>query len=285
MATLRNVICMAVGLVLIMPDFCSAQSGSFVVGTPAKNYSVPNSLNSQQRRWEQILDQPALGKFGNVESCQDLLVVLRKLGLPVVLTNSAKEDLLTEDELIRIEFDGMSIRGVLDSLFVEYNAAMVFDTNKILIISLDNSWDGDYLRTVVYDVSQVTFNSTSTQRLSDTITGTIDNDSWDFSTGLGISYPSSIGRRRLLTVTQTYKTHRKIQQYLLALNRLKGRPVEFETQLRPSSTGSKIVYSRSNPAPTNRRGGFGGSIGGFGGGGFGGSGAGVGGYGLGGGVF
>ncbi len=269
--------CLAAGQSTIVQ--VGVPDASMAVEVPASDYSVPNSMTSQQLLWEQILSSDATGKLKGVRTCRDLIARLRELGLPVFLDISARDDALDFRSRMEIEFDSMRLRDVLYQVLREYNASICLRDNRILIVSADVTADPYFFHTLVYDVSSLVNDSFDAYDLMDELKASIAPDDWDDTNGDGTLVMRSMGNKTFLTMSQSYNIYRQTQLYLKDLNRMKGVVAVNRSVNSMKFSGSRVI-SMSNPYDTDPRfgRGFGGGGGGFGGGG-------IGGYGLGGGVF
>ena len=73
----------------------------------------------------------------------------------IVLTSSAKEDLLTEDELITSKLTNVRLKNALRIMLKEFNATFVVKDEVLNIISKDNEQDQEWLVTNVYNVGDL----------------------------------------------------------------------------------------------------------------------------------
>ncbi|MEL7499795.1 MAG: hypothetical protein AAFN77_19485 [Planctomycetota bacterium] len=77
------------------------------------------------------------------------------LQLNIVHTESARDDLLTEDELITIKLVGIPAHTALDTMLEKYNATYVIQDGVVKIISRENAEEDQYLRTKMFDCGQL----------------------------------------------------------------------------------------------------------------------------------
>ena len=74
-----------------------------------------------------------------------------KFGLNFMLTYSAKDDALTEDETVTIKLSQISLGKGLLLMLENYNATYVIDEGVVRIISLDEAGDFKWMRTKMFD--------------------------------------------------------------------------------------------------------------------------------------
>ncbi len=246
-----------------------------------------STLSPSQRKWEAILAQPHPEIPGGTILLQDLLVQLRQIGLPVHLDQTARDDALPEDELIRLGRGNEPLGVRLRNAWVMGNGCLAMIDQRLLLISLDVASDPEYFLTASYDVSEL---PTDPETMVDNITSSIDPDGWDITNGDGVLLTSIVNDRTLLVLSAPYYTHVKVRNLLRGWQTLSQTPINRRTLLAGThGNGGSTVIAIPNGSPYGhtrrlrryKRGGSGGR--GRGGGGFGGGGRG--GFGGGGGVF
>lgn len=189
---------------------------------PVKQAFILDSSSDTHREWEQLLSDRSPADLGDVKTMADFVAELRELGLPVVLTQSAREDLLTEDEQVVLEELKAPLRSLLLDQLHKYNATICFSEHTIRIISRDDVFENDFLQTKIYDITRITEGQKDLESLVDNIHESIVPDSWATTQGVGTMVVREFNGRRLCTVTQTYETHRKLKRYLEAVAALSG---------------------------------------------------------------
>ena len=107
---------------------------------------------------EQILD--ALDQEANLsyeeESWSDVEEELeQKYGINIILTSSAEDDSLTEDEPITINLTGIRLKNALRIMLETKNATFVVQDEVLKIISLDDAEDVQWFVTNVYNVGDL----------------------------------------------------------------------------------------------------------------------------------
>ena len=84
-----------------------------------------------------------------------------KYGINIVLTSSASDDSLTEDELITEKLSGIRFKNALRIMLEKYNATFVVKDEVLKIISLDDAEDVKWFVTNVYNVGDLVAPKTS----------------------------------------------------------------------------------------------------------------------------
>jgi hypothetical protein len=177
----------------------------------------PSTMPRGMKRWEAILDSPAPSISAKEQSVEELIEQLRTLGLPFVLSTSAKDDSVCDDDLISLPMPNLSIRDRLLFTLEEKNATITFRGGLIKIISLDDDESENFAMTITYDVTTLGLDYDD---LADHILDSVDTESWMENGGLGMMSPVAVGNQRMITVTHTYRCHRKLRSLLAGLSRL-----------------------------------------------------------------
>lgn len=258
--TLLTLLAVAWHFLAANPIFAQTRNvdGTVIVGSKAivsapTNLSVRSTLSQQQRKWMQILSRPAPGKFRRVQDCSDLINALRDIGLPVFLTQSARDDLLSDDEIIEIDYDQLPVGDLMDEILSSFNATLLMKANRVLIVSKDNELDEEYMQPVTYDVTNWVSDATQANELNFTIRATVEPSSWDNDVGLGSLIHYQRGNRHFLAINQSSRIHAEIHRFLESINQLRGRPVLAGPNIVTKNLGSRVVASRSNPVNSDRR--------------------------------
>jgi hypothetical protein len=179
----------------------------------------PNTMTAEMRRWEAILDRAYPSRFNGTLSGRELAEEMNRLGLPTILSGSARDDSLDYDDQIELPLPNSSLRTRLFAGLKEKNATICFGDNRIGIISLDDSGDYQYFLTVTYDVTTLVHGQP--YDLIDSITGSVDPDTWqDTGQGLATIVANEVNGRHLITISQEYANHRGVQRFLSGINRL-----------------------------------------------------------------
>ncbi|MDG1874388.1 MAG: VWA domain-containing protein [Mariniblastus sp.] len=79
----------------------------------------------------------------------------RKYGINIVLTSSAKDDILTEDEPVTVNLTGIRLKNALRIMLETKNATFVVQDEVLKIISLDDAEDIQWFVTNVYNVGDL----------------------------------------------------------------------------------------------------------------------------------
>lgn len=180
-----------------------------------------DSLADQFVRIEQILAHEHPNLFDQPMSVDKVLYQLRRLGLPVVLDQSAIDDSLDRRQLLRIPLPDEPLGARLRYSLEQHNATLTIMDGLIRIISRDDAeTDPRYLITMVYDVTTL---GGSPRKLIGTIQNSVEIESWlDTGSGLGTIQAIRVRRRNLLVLTQTYNVHRQLYRLLSDLHRAGG---------------------------------------------------------------
>lgn len=213
---------MALAVASTKPVFCQSVAVQVPGGglSSAENTGwPPNTMTAEMRRWESILDRTLPSRFKGTLSGRELVNEMNRLGLPTILSISAKEDSLDYDDEIELPLPNSSLRTRLFAGLKEKNATICFGDNRIGIISLDDSEEVEYFLTVTYDVT--TLVQGNPFDLMESIMSTVDPDSWqDTGQGLATMVVNEINGRHLITIGQEYANHRDVQRFLSGINRL-----------------------------------------------------------------
>ena len=76
-------------------------------------------------------------------------------GLNFLLSQSAMDDSLSEDDLITFELVDMPLGKALSLMLVPYNATYVIDSGVVIVISLDDAGDTRWFRLKMYDCKEL----------------------------------------------------------------------------------------------------------------------------------
>lgn len=79
----------------------------------------------------------------------------KRTGLNFILSSSARDDCLAEDELCSISLNNLPLRKALQLMLVQYNATFVIDEGVIVIISLDDADDVKWFRIKMFDCREL----------------------------------------------------------------------------------------------------------------------------------
>ena len=242
-------------------------SAQTVAYSPARTNSLPrSSANGFQSRVLETLNRIHDGQLAGVMRVEQLLGKMNQIGLPADLDYSAIDDSLTLESVVEIPSAKVPIGDLLENILNKHNATLAMVGNRLGIISRDVATDVEHFLQLTYDISFLTDNSSE---FVDVVKRTIDPEGWDETNGDGSIAASEYGGRRLISVAQTLRVHRAIQDHMTGLSRLSGAPT-LQTPL-ATYAESRIITLPSkvlNPS-------FGGDA----------ASSGIGGYGLGGGIF
>ncbi|MFT5304122.1 MAG: hypothetical protein ACI87E_004110 [Mariniblastus sp.] len=212
-------------VVSIEPTFCQSvavQVPGGRAGSIETNTAWPsNTMSAEMRRWDAILDMTYPSRFNGKLTGRELVAEMNRLGLPTILSVSAKDDSLDFDDHIELPLPNSSLRTRLFAGLKDVNATIWYAENRIGIISLDDSEESEYFLTATYDVTSLVHGEP--YDLIDTITNTVDPDGWvDTGQGLGTIVANQVNGRHLITIGKEYANHRRVQRLLNGINRLSG---------------------------------------------------------------
>ena len=114
-----------------------------LAGSPAEEKVLnaldePADLNYDEESWTEVKEK--------LES---------QYGINIVLTTSASEDALTEDETFTENLSGISLKNALRIMLAKKNATFVVKDEALQIISLDEAQDEQWFSTQVYNVADL----------------------------------------------------------------------------------------------------------------------------------
>ncbi len=137
---------------LIFPD---AAEWEAKVRNREKYQSVRLAGNESDERILNALDEQADLEYDEV-AFVDVMDELRDdYGINVVLDVSARDDSLTEDELITFNVKGIRLKNALRLMLKEKNATFIVRDEVLTIISLDVASDPEFFVTNVYNVGDL----------------------------------------------------------------------------------------------------------------------------------
>lgn len=256
--------------------------GTRAIRVPVADSTIPNSYSDQQKQIIALLFQRYPSKFIGVQNVEQLMSVLREIGLPVELDQSAVDDCAGLEDQIDIQLQNVPLLAMLEQSLGELNATLALTGNRLRVVSRDVVNDPEYFVHVTYDVTSLQFGDGFTA--GEFVKNLIAPDHWDDTNGDGALIYRKLGNRKLVFVAQPLLIQLQLQELFDSMQRVQGSSGTIAGRS-PSSAyrESRVIGLPEQFEPDFRRlRGFHGG-GGFGGGGFGGGG--IGGYGLGGGVF
>ena len=202
-------------------------------------------------RVEQILAHEHPNLFDQPMSVDKVLYELRRLGLPIVLDQSAIDDSVDRRQLLRFPLPHEPLGARLRHSLKQHNATLTIKDGLIRIISRDDAeTDPQYLITLVYDVTTL---GGSPRKLIETIEFSVESESWFVAgSGLGTVQAIRVGKRNLLVVTQTYDIHRQLHQLLSDLHRAGGiKANRTHSAAHKRGTGKPVVVPETRTSNHN----------------------------------
>ena len=127
--------------------------GSDVPAPKAK----PTASDSTQRtgQTEAALKQAVDLDFDGTPFVEVKEELATKTGLNFILTDSASDDALPDDEPITFKITGMPLEKALDLMLATKNATYVIDSGVVLFISLDEAEDEKWFRVKMFDCREL----------------------------------------------------------------------------------------------------------------------------------
>lgn len=207
------------------------------VGSTDASGKIWSSMSQAALKTEAILRQPIPSALRNADDFSDAMDVLHGLGLDTVLTASAQDDALMEDERWEVIGNPNEI-GVALSRYLESQNAVYAVTSKgvLRFISLDEMSDPKHFQTVVYRVDHLARDARELTALARQIQDSLVVDEWQWGGGQATMKPRLQSGRRLLIVSIHYQNHAKLRQLLY--------------ELAVSTNGSPAYRSRSTVVGT-----------------------------------
>ena len=127
--------------------------GSDVPAPKAK----PTASDSTQRnsQTEAALKQAIDLDFNDTSFSDVKSDLAKKTGLNFILTTSALNDSLPEDETITFQINNMPLGQALELMLAPHNATYVIDSGAVLFISLDEADDQKWFRVKMFDCGEL----------------------------------------------------------------------------------------------------------------------------------
>ena len=104
---------------------------------------------------EQKLKRPAAMEYDEMAFVEVMDELRDHNGINVILDQSARDDSLTEDELITFKIRDTSLATALRLMLSQYNATYVIDDGVLRVISMDVASDPDYFRRKIFDCREL----------------------------------------------------------------------------------------------------------------------------------
>ena len=204
--------------------------------------------------------ESALSRIGSIDCVDKPLQELaddlgRRMGVSIVLAKSALADAaITDDTPVTAQISGVTYRSLLRLVLGDLKLAWTF-RNEVIVITTPEDAES-MLETRLYPVLDLVAPGSKTDEefddydtLIDTITTTVEPDSWDDVGGPGTiaEYPV-VGA---LVISQTTEIHEQVEKLLASLRRV--RSIQGIPALSISSPRSKRIKSAFWAAPSSRR--------------------------------
>lgn len=209
-------------------------------GLDGASLGIPNSKTSAQLATEAMLARPASSFSIRSDRVMtvDEVIGLFDVTVFIDLNLEGCVDLDTEMKLK----GGVSMDTCLYHALREVDAVYQVESDgTILLLSIDDELEPDYMRTLIYDVTQITGSHGSTESLLFALLNSIDSDSWEQNgSGNGTASIYQLNGHQLVSINQSYRIHEKIHFWLTSTAKLGG-----------SSVVSAPMAGRANPQPTS----------------------------------
>ncbi|MGI9519631.1 MAG: hypothetical protein ACR2NP_21440, partial [Pirellulaceae bacterium] len=219
---LAEATCQAQSTVVQLPDNSIAALG--IPSVVDSSGVVPNSASPLIQRSEALLERPTPPSWRAEMPMARLVSMMNQAGFQVLLHESAMDNNLDEDALIRLALHNASIDVNLRFALEPFQCDYLIDDSGVIVIMSDDTMLDNQVR-YTYNISQLAQDYESGLEVADLITETIDPDSWDENGGSGRIVVTGTGSGMMLTVTQIYRNQREVQQQLAAVQRMGNGPV------------------------------------------------------------
>jgi len=189
---------------------------------PISNVAVPNSLTASQLSTEAMMSRP-VATIGIRRDTALTAAELSTLLDAVVFIDVNLEGVLDGETQMEVKA-GVSIGTALRSALHLADSSMIVESNgSILVISIDDEDEPDYLRNVTYDLTRLSGSVSNARALASAVMNTIYPDSWEMNGGGNgaISIYSQNGHV-LMTINQSYRVHSAIRNHFDTVARLSG---------------------------------------------------------------
>lgn len=214
-----------VSLSLFNPESLAAQSSPGGVAAASLN-RIPTSITAAQRSTEAMLQKTASTFSIRHDETLEASNVFEFFTNTRVFIDTNLEGVFDSESDLSLT-TGVSMAKSLQMALLENDSVyMVQPDGSILIISIDDEMEPDYLQTVIYDVTSLAGSVAQAQRLGHWMTQTISSDSWEFNGGgnATLAFYAHNGRI-LMSVSQSYAIHLRLRQHLSSTSRLAGSTV------------------------------------------------------------
>ena len=126
-----------------------------VVVAPAKvikrTVLAPSTLTQRTRQVEETFQKKVDFDFDEAAMNRVLQILTAETGVNFQLTQSAQDDLLTDDELITCGLKSITLHTAMRAMLSKYNATYVIQSGIVLIISKEDRESSHFLRTKMFD--------------------------------------------------------------------------------------------------------------------------------------
>lgn len=141
---------------LVNQSCCIAIVAVFLSMSGTQTMAQFGLMNASQATMKNVATESVLERYVSLDFKEvpaiDVLDLLgEKTGLNFILTESAINDLLTEDELITVRLKGVSLSKGIRVMLSKHNATYMIDEGLVMIISREDEENSDMLRVKTFD--------------------------------------------------------------------------------------------------------------------------------------
>lgn len=245
-------------------------SQSSVIALPSKSTNavavsggaVPNSISSAQASTEEILSR-SMGTIGiSIDARLPAKKIFEPLGVPIFFDMNL-EGVFELKDFLDVKA-GTSIFASLNQALKAIDSTWIVESDgSILVISIDDEHEPDYLRNVTYDVTKITGSLINARNLCNSVQNTICSDSWENNGGgNGTLSIYELNNRILITANQSYNIQLAIRKHFQTVANLGGSVIAspnirtnktFSSTSAPSSVVD-VPFNQTTSAHRSRRG-------------------------------
>jgi|GEM_PF-5548009 len=180
-------------------------------------HDLPAETIATARRLSRLPVRAFVGEW----SLADFVEHLNESGVPTLLDRRAVEDEgVAEDDRIRIS-QRLSMDANLTHALREFDLGWTVSKRGTHILITSQSEMEEHLINVTYDVTPLV-SSGNYDALINTLTSTVEPNSWDEVGGPGTAQEMDVRGRRLLVVSNNYSTQQQVLKLFNSLHRFGG---------------------------------------------------------------
>ncbi len=198
--------------------------------SPTKDQGPP----SREEAIRRALARPIRLDFKETPLSDVVTSLKRKTGVEVLIDHKALDDVgIGADTPLTVQVADVKLRSALDFILRPLDLTWTV-AHEVLLITTPEDAEG-MVRTKVYDICDLPSYRNEQgeglpafEFLADAITGCIEPVSWSSVGGPGSIEPFDAPGIKVLVVSQTWKTHERIDTLLEKLRQLRGKPLTEE---------------------------------------------------------